>query len=70
MENELIFIIWSNILKYQYLRSLSEERLASYLGVTTRTLSNYKHDPGTISLGQIQNFVCALGISIDDLTKA
>ena len=65
----VVSIIWANIIKYQYLYGLSDDRLASYLNVSTRSLINYRHDPGKISLEQVQSFVEGVGISMADLIK-
>jgi hypothetical protein len=37
-------IIWSNILRQQYLQDISDKRLSMILGVTGRSLYNYRQD--------------------------
>ena len=38
-------VIWSNILRQQYLEGWSDKKLCAVLSITTRTLYNYQKDP-------------------------
>ena len=40
----LAVIIWSNILRQQYLQDISDKRLSMILGVTGSSLYNYRQD--------------------------
>ena len=63
----LAVIIWSNLLRQQYLQRLSDKQLCSILDITPRTLYNYQRDPSALTLGQIQNVLDNLDIDINAL---
>ncbi len=63
-------VIWSNIRRYQYLNSLSDEALAKTMELTTRTLYNYDHDPSMLTLKRVQLFIEHSGLDIEALISA
>ena len=63
----LAVIIWSNLLRQQYLQRMSDKELCSILDITPRTLYNYQRDPSALTLGQIQNVLDNLDIDINAL---
>ncbi len=63
-------VIWSNIRRYQYLNSLSDEALAKTMELTTRTLYNYDHDPSMLTLKHVQLFIEHSGLDIEALISA
>lgn len=60
-------VIWSNIKRYQYLYSISDDELSQMLGITKRTLYSYEKDPSHISLKCLQLFLDNSGNSIEML---
>ena len=63
-------IIWSNIVRQQYLQGLSDEQLCKVLGITTRTLYNYRLDPSVLTMKQIQSVLDKLDIDMNALLLA
>ena len=63
----LAVIIWSNLLRQQYLQRMSDKQLCSILDITPRTLYNYQRDPSALTLGQIQGVLYNLDIDINAL---
>ena len=63
-------VIWSNIRRYQYLNSLSDEALAKTIELTTRTLYNYGHDPSALTMKRVQLFIEHSGLDIEALISA
>lgn len=63
-------VIWSNIRRYQYLNSLSDEALAKTMELTTRTLYNYDHDPSALTMKRVQLFIEHSGLDIEALISA
>ena len=66
----MAMIIWSNIVRQQYLKGLDDEQLSSLLGITTRTLYNYRADPSALTLKQLQSIVERLNIEMESLLLA
>ena len=66
----MAMIIWSNIVRQQYLKGLDDEQLSSLLGITTRTLYKYRADPSALTIKQLQTIVEMLNIEIDSLLMA
>lgn len=64
---EISYLIFSNMIKYVYLNKLTDEQFAEAMQVTKRTLSNYKNNPNTISLEQVQLFLENMGMDIQAL---
>ena len=67
--NSLARTIFSNILRSQFLLGVTDAQLADLLGVTTRTLCNYKADPSAMTLRQLQAVAESFGIDPDALLK-
>ena len=63
-------IIWSNILRQQYLQDISDKRLSMILGVTGRSLYNYRQDPSLLTIKQIQSVLDEMGIDMNALLMA
>ena len=66
----MAMIIWSNIVRQQYLKGLDDEQLSALLGITTRTLYNYRADPSALTLKQLQSIVEKLSIEMESLLLA
>lgn len=47
-------IIWSNISRQQYLQGLTDKQLCEILGVTSRTLYNYRQDLSALIMKKVQ----------------
>lgn len=63
-------IIWSNIVRQQYLQGLTDEQLCKVLGITPRTLYNYRLDPSVLTMKQIQSVLEKLDIDMNALLLA
>ena len=63
-------IIWSNIVRQQYLQGLSDVQLCNVLGITTRTLYNYRLDPSVLTMKQVQSVLDKLDIDMNALLLA
>lgn len=63
-------IIWSNIVRQQYLQGLTDEQLCKVLGITPRTLYNYRLDPSVLTMKQIQSVLEKLDINMNALLLA
>ena len=62
-------IIWSNILRQQYLEGWSDKKLCAVLSITTRTLYKYQKDPSVLTLGQVQAVLDELDIPFTNLLQ-
>lgn len=60
-------IIWSNILRQQYLEGWSDKKLCEVLDITPRTLYNYQKDATVMTLGQVQAVLDKLDIPLTNL---
>ncbi len=60
-------IIWSNIVRHQYLQGLTDKDLCEILGITSRTLYNYRQDPSALTLKQLQRVLEKMGVEMDTL---
>ena len=63
-------VIWSNIVRQQYLQGLTDEQLCKVLGITPRTLYNYRLDPSVLTMKQIQSVLEKLDINMNALLLA
>ena len=66
----MAMIIWSNIVRHQYLKGLDDDQLSAILGITTRTLTKYKSDPSSLTIKQLQVIIDQLHIDIQSLLLA
>lgn len=60
-------VVWSNVVRQQYLLGITDKQLCEVLGITTRTLCNYRHDPSPITIQQIQSLLDSFGIDMQAL---
>lgn len=60
-------IIWSNIVRQQYLQGMTDKDLCEILGITSRTLYNYRQDPSLLTMKQLQRVLEKMGIEMDTL---
>ena len=60
-------IIWSNIVRQQYLQGMTDKDLCEILGITPRTLYNYRQDPSALTMKQLQRVLEKMGIEMDTL---
>ena len=65
--NTIAVIIWSNILRQQYLEGWSDKKLCEVLDITPRTLYNYQKDATVMTLGQVQAVLDKLDIPLTNL---
>ena len=63
-------LIWSNILRQQYLHGVTDRQLSDVMGVTTRTLYNYRHDPSSVTVKQLQAVIESFGMEPETLFRA
>lgn len=47
-------VIWGNIERARYIAGVTDEQLSEALGVSPRSLSNYRRDPSVITLRQLE----------------
>ena len=62
-------IIWSNIIRQQYLLGVTDQQLCDLLDVTPRTLLNYRKDPAAITLRQLEALVNSFGTDAEALLR-
>ena len=62
-------LVWSNVLRQQYLKGVSDKQMSDLLGVTTRTLCNYRHDPSSVTMKQLQAVVESFGVEPESLFR-
>ena len=62
-------LIWANIVRQQYLQGITDEQLCEVLGVTTRTLFNYRHDASNLTLQQLQAVIESFGLEPEALLR-
>ena len=60
-------VIWSNIVRQQYLLGITDEQLCEVLGVTSRSLYNYRIDPSVLTMRQIQSLLDSFGVEMQTL---
>ncbi len=63
-------IIWSNLLRQQYLLGVTDAQLCELLSITPRTLLNYRKDPSAITLRQLESLLNSFGIDPEALMKS
>ena len=63
-------IIWSNIMRQQYLLGLTDKDLCEILSITPRTLYNYRQDPSTLTMKQLQLVLDKMDIEMEALLLA
>lgn len=61
--------VWANLLRFQYLRGLSDAQICEMLGITARTFTNYRSDPSNITLRQLQDVLDGIGVKAEDLFR-
>ena len=66
----IAIIIWSNITRQQYLLGLTDKQLCEILGITSRTLYNYRQDPSALTMKQIQLVLEKMGVDMETLILA
>lgn len=62
-------LIFSNIMRQQYLQDVSDAQLCSLLDVTPRTLTNYRNDPSAMTVKQLQAIVEGFGLEPETLFR-
>lgn len=62
-------VIWSNIIRQQYLLGITDQQLCDLLDVTPRTLLNYRKDPAAITLRQLEALVNSFGTDAETLLR-
>ena len=62
-------VIWSNIIRQQYLLGVTDQQLCDLLDVTPRTLLNYRKDPAAITLRQLEALVNSFGTDAETLLR-
>ena len=60
-------VIWCKIRYFQQLHSITNERLAENLNVHPWTLSAYDKSAKNVTLGQLESFLKAYAITLDEL---
>lgn len=63
-------LIWSNILRQQYLAGVTDGQLCELLSITPRTLQNYRKDPSVITIRQLESVLSSFGVDPEALMKS
>ena len=63
-------LIWANILRQQYLHGLNDQQLSDLLGVSARTLYNYRSDPSNLTVKQLQLVIERFELEPETLFRA
>ncbi len=70
IKHPLSSIIWSNIVRQQYLLGVTDRQLCEVLDVTPRTLLNYKKDPSAITLRQLESLISSFSTDAETLLRS
>ncbi len=62
-------IVWGNIERAKYLAGVTDNQLCELLGVTSRTLWNYRKDPSNLTVRQLQAVIENLGLEPEALFR-
>lgn len=60
-------IVWSNIIRQQYLLGITDEQLCDAMGISIRTFYNYQKDPSQMNMKHIQALLDSMGIDMQTL---
>ena len=60
-------IVWSNITRQPYLQRINDDKLCQILGITSRTLYNYRQDPSALTMKQVQIVLEKMNLSMEEL---
>ncbi len=60
-------VVWSNIVRQQYLLGITDEQLCKILEITSRTLYNYRADPSALTMKQLQLVLDKMGVEMETL---
>ena len=60
-------IVWSNITRQQYLQRINDDKLCQILGITSRTLYNYRQDPSALTMKQVQIVLEKMNLNMEEL---
>ncbi len=63
-------IVWSNIVRQQYLLGLNDHQLCEILGISPRTLYNYRQDPSALTMKQVQVVLDKMKVNMEELLLA
>ena len=63
----IAMIVWSNILRQQSLLGITDEQLCEVMGVTSRSLYNYRKAPSVMTMKQIQKLLDSFGVDMQTL---
>lgn len=63
-------LIWGNIVRQQYLLGITDTQLCEALGITSRTLQNYRRDPSAITIRQLERLLNNFGTDAEALLKS
>ena len=59
--------IWLKIRFWQQLNLVTDEILASFIGISTRTIRDYDKSAFNLPLGKLENFLSATGLTLEQL---
>ena len=69
VKHSVASLIWGNIERHKYLAGVTDTQLCELLGVTSRTLWNYRKDPSNLTIKQLQAVIESLGLEPEALFK-
>ena len=62
-------VIWANIARQQYILGVSDQQLCEVLGVTSRTLYNYRQDASNLTVKQLLAVIESFGLEPETLFR-
>ena len=62
-------VIWANITRQQYILGVTDQQLCKVLGVTSRTLYNYRQDASNLTVKQLLAVIESFGLEPEALFR-
>ena len=67
VEPRVFQYLWLKIRLWQRLNGISDEELASFVGVSPRTFRDYDKSAFNMPIGKLDNFLLASGLTLEQL---
>lgn len=64
---EIYLYIWLKIRLWQKLHGIDDSMLAQFLGISTRSLRDYDKSAVNVTLGKLDSFLRASGLTLEQL---
>jgi len=66
-EPDLCLYLWLKIRLWQQLHGIDDSMLAQFLGISTRSLRDYDKSAVNVTLGKLDSFLRASGLTLEQL---